>query len=103
MFAGVEKLAPGERLVVDADGTRKNLYWQPHMDASNAPDYDEAVRLVRQALEETVEKQMMSDVPIGAFLSGGLDSTAVVALMGRISRTPVRTFTVGFEFEAGSK
>lgn len=102
LFAGVDKLAPGEYLVVNRDGLRKALYWQPVMDAANPPDYPEAVDQVRAALLETVEMQMMSDVPIGAFLSGGVDSTGIVALMQRLSSKPVQTFTVGFDAPPGS-
>jgi asparagine synthase (glutamine-hydrolysing) len=102
LFAGVEKLAPGEYLRVTREGVRKALYWRPIMDASGAPDYGEAVEQVRAALLETVEMQMMSDVPIGAFLSGGVDSTGIVALMQRFSAQPVQTFTVGFDAPPGS-
>lgn len=102
LFAGVDKLAPGEYLIVNRDGIRRALYWQPIMDAAGAPDYDEAVEQVRAALLETVEMQMMSDVPIGAFLSGGVDSTGIVALMQRFSSQPVRTFTVGYDAPPGS-
>ncbi len=102
LFAGVEKLAPGEFLIANPQGIYKSLYWQPKMDASDAPDYGEAVEQVRAALLETVEMQMMSDVPIGAFLSGGVDSTGIVALMQRLSSKPVQTFTVGFDAPPGS-
>ncbi|MEP7294394.1 MAG: asparagine synthase (glutamine-hydrolyzing), partial [Chloroflexota bacterium] len=102
MFAGIEKLSPGEVLLLERGQIRKALYWQPVMDASHPPDYPEAVKQVRAALLETVEMQMMSDVPIGAFLSGGVDSTAIVALMQRLSSKPVQTFTVGFDSPPGS-
>lgn len=99
MFAGVAKLAPGEMMHVDADGVRVTRYWAPHMDTRHTDmPYDEAVRAVRDKLTEAVEMRLMSDVPIGAFLSGGVDSTAVVALMGRALGKPVETFTVGFNF-----
>ncbi|MCC6803595.1 MAG: asparagine synthase (glutamine-hydrolyzing) [Anaerolineae bacterium] len=103
LFAGIEKLAPGEYLTVSRDGLRRALYWQPIMNAAHAPDYPEAVRQVRAALSEAVQMQMMSDVPIGAFLSGGVDSTAIVALMQQVSSQPVQTFTVGFDAPPGSK
>ncbi|MEP7285917.1 MAG: asparagine synthase (glutamine-hydrolyzing) [Chloroflexota bacterium] len=103
MFAGISKLAPGELLTIDANGLRKDRYWQPHMDTDSQLDYTEAVQQVRQTLTECVEMRLMSDVPLGAFLSGGVDSTAVVALMGRALGRPVQTFTVGFDFESGSK
>jgi asparagine synthase (glutamine-hydrolysing) len=103
MFAGIDKLAPGERLIVQRGVIHREFYWQPHLEAVDPPPYDEAVKQVRAALEETVTMQMMSDVPIGAFLSGGLDSSAVVALMARHSSKPVQTFTVGFDYPPGSK
>lgn len=103
MFAGIEKLAPGERLILNRNTCIQERYWQPHMDTTAPLDYDQAVRQVRQAVTEAVETRLVSDVPIGAFLSGGLDSTAVVALMGRVLHRPPQTFTVGFDFEAASK
>jgi asparagine synthase (glutamine-hydrolysing) len=103
MFAGIDKLAPGERVIVQNGRIHKEFYWQPHLEAVDPPPYEEAVRQVRAALEETVTMQMMSDVPIGAFLSGGLDSSAVVAVMAQRSAQPVQTFTVGFDYPPDSK
>jgi asparagine synthase (glutamine-hydrolysing) len=60
-------------------------------------DESEALDFVEQALLESVQSQLISDVPLGAFLSGGVDSSLIVALMSRISNCPVRTFTIGFE------
>ncbi len=102
MFAGVEKLAPAEYLLLERGALCKGIYWQPVMQSSDPPPYAEAVKSVRAALLEAVEMQMMSDVPIGAFLSGGIDSTSIVALMQRLSRSPVQTFTVGFDSPPGS-
>lgn len=104
LFAGIEKLAPGERLIVEGEAPpRREVYWQPVMDFSAAPpSYDEAVRQVRAAVWEAVEMQMMADVPIGTFLSGGVDSTAVTAIMQKLSGQPVNTFTVGFDMPPGS-
>ncbi len=100
MFAGVNKLAPGEMLTFDADGCTTRRYHTFSMDTRQASHpYDEAVTAVREALTEAVEMRLMSDVPVGAFLSGGLDSTAVVALMAQAMGRPVETFTVGFNFE----
>jgi asparagine synthase (glutamine-hydrolysing) len=103
MFAGICKLAPGERLILERGAITVESYWQPRIEPCDAPPYDEAVRRVRAKLRECVEMQMMSDVPIGTFLSGGVDSTAVAALMQRASAQPINTFTVGFDFPAGSK
>jgi asparagine synthase (glutamine-hydrolysing) len=97
MFAGIEKLSPGEMLILDRGEAQRHRYWQPIMDTTQPMDYAESVRRVREALIEAVEMRLMSDVPIGAFLSGGVDSTAVVAIMGRAMGRPVQTFTVGFE------
>lgn len=104
MFAGIEKVLPGELLIVDRRTCQKVRYWQPVMDTLACDvSYDEMARRVRQMLTEAVEMRLMSDVPLGAFLSGGVDSTAVVALMGRAMGRPVQTFTVGFDFAPNSK
>jgi asparagine synthase (glutamine-hydrolysing) len=99
-LAGVRKLLPGHRLVVDG-GVREEQYWaypqpapEPRLDAPEAAD-----RLLFE-LERAVRDRLMSDVPIGAMLSGGLDSSVVVALMARNMTEPVKTFSVGFS-EAG--
>jgi asparagine synthase (glutamine-hydrolysing) len=99
MFAGIEKLAPGEMMFIDRAGSRKTRYWELTADTTQSMDYDEAVRAVRETLTEAVEMRLMSDVPIGAFLSGGVDSTAIVALMSRAMNRPVTTFTVGFDLD----
>ena len=65
--------------------------------------YDEVVKQVRAALEEAVVLRLMSDVPLGVFLSGGVDSTAVAALVTRATGQPVQSFTVGFDLPPGSK
>ena len=99
MFAGVSKLAPGEMLTFDADGATTRRYHTFTMDTRRTPmPYNDAVAAVREALTEAVEMRLMADVPVGAFLSGGLDSTAVVALMAQAMGRPVETFTVGFDF-----
>jgi asparagine synthase (glutamine-hydrolysing) len=97
MFAGICKLAPGELLIVDRSSVEQRRYWRPAMNTrGSAWSYDAAVKRVRDAVTEAVESRLMSDVPLGAFLSGGVDSTAVVAIMARLTNQPVRTFTVGF-------
>jgi asparagine synthase (glutamine-hydrolysing) len=99
MFAGVSKLAPGEMLIVEAGELSTRTYWTPTLNTQRPPiPYNEAVAAVREAFTQAVEMRLMSDVPIGAFLSGGVDSTAVVALMAQATGQPVQTFTVGFDF-----
>ena len=99
MFDGVQKLAPGTLITVHTGHVQTRRYHTFQMDTRRAPArYDIAVKQVRAALTEAVEMRLMSDVPIGAFLSGGVDSTAVVALMAQAMGRPVETFTVGFDF-----
>ena len=99
-FQGIRKLPPGHLL--DCHGGRVELrrYWTlPEADPAPSFPRDEAVARLRELLEESVRLRLISDVPLGAFLSGGIDSSAVVALMKRVSLDPVRTFTIGFEEE----
>jgi asparagine synthase (glutamine-hydrolysing) len=102
LFAGINKLPAGCMLTCDASGEVKiNRYWDAVVthsdsDASKLSEQDVA-REVRRLLTESIGKRMMSDVPFGVFLSGGIDSTANVALMARLMDRPVRTFTVGFK------
>jgi asparagine synthase (glutamine-hydrolysing) len=95
-LAAVRKLPPGHRLIVD-NGIRIEPYWEF---PAPAPDRTltkaDAVTLVGEALDVAVRDRLMSDVPLGAMLSGGLDSTLVVAMMARASSEPVKTFSVGF-------
>jgi asparagine synthase (glutamine-hydrolysing) len=98
LFAGVQKLPPGCLLTCDSNGDVKvTRYWDAIVPAAS-PDLgeDECAAEVLRLLTESIEKRMMSDVPFGVFLSGGVDSTANVALMARMMNRPVRTFTVGF-------
>lgn len=104
LFAGIYKLAPGELLHVDALGqTQSERYWQAPMSTRHTRvPYKQAVERVRDALETAIRSRLISDVPVGAFLSGGVDSTSVVALMQQERRKPLHTFTVGFEFAQGT-
>lgn len=98
LFAGIKKLPAGHVLTCDEKGQIElTRYWdaivpRPEVAFSEVECAAEILRL----LTESVEKRMMSDVPFGVFLSGGIDSTANVALMARLMNRPVRTFTVGF-------
>ncbi len=99
---GISKLPPGHRLVVDASGARAEQYWaypEPAPDSPRLPDEEYRERLL-SGLEDSVRARLMSDVPLGAMLSGGLDSSIIVALMARNMTEPVKTFSVGFA-EAG--
>jgi len=99
MFRGISKLGPGERLVVAADGTMSSGRWWDPMPSTAVRERvaesgpDEMVAEVRRLLRASVGKRMMSDVPFGVFLSGGLDSSTNVALMAELSDRPVRTYS----------
>ncbi len=105
LFAGVRKLMPGSWLLCDANGTVESRFYLP-------PDGGRLEETIQCAdpvgrflelLEESVRIRMMSDVPFGAFLSGGIDSSAVVGLMARHSNLPLKTFSVGFAEAAYSE
>ena len=94
----VRKLMPGQRLVVDDRGTTLETWWRfPRPSEPDKPATDgEYVEELRERLEEAVRLRLMSDVPLGAMLSGGLDSSVIVALMSQLLTKPVKTFSVGF-------
>src|SRR5689334_658443 len=96
----VRKLMPGHRLVVDSAGVREEAYWSYPEPSPEEMSLDEAGERLLAVLEEAVTLRLMSDVPLGAMLSGGLDSSLIVALMARNMTEPVKTFSVGFA-EAG--
>jgi asparagine synthase (glutamine-hydrolysing) len=95
-FDGVSKLSPAHYALVSAAGVATTRYWtleyRPKLEVSE----DEAAERVRAELREATRLRMISDVPLGAFLSGGIDSSAVVALMATMSGQPVKTFSIGF-------
>jgi asparagine synthase (glutamine-hydrolysing) len=96
LLRGVRKLAPGHRLVADRSGYKVERYWRPRPQVDERLTEADYVAILQERLEAAVRRQMMSDVPIGALLSGGLDSAVVVAIMSQCSDQPVRTFSVGF-------
>lgn len=106
-YEGVRSVPPGHVLVLEADGSAvEREYWSPHVPGLGGVTplrlgEREAATAVRDHLDRAVERRMVADVPLGAFLSGGVDSSAVVALMARHTTTPLRTFTIGFEDSAG--
>jgi asparagine synthase (glutamine-hydrolysing) len=107
LFAGIRKLAPGHRLIVDADTGEHSLerYWQPLPDPEESGRRrppEEYVERLERLVRESIRLRMMSDVPYGAFLSGGLDSSLNVALMAELADRPVSTFSVAIENDARS-
>jgi asparagine synthase (glutamine-hydrolysing) len=96
IFRGIGKLPPGHVAVLEDDRLSVRPYWQPDFNFERPMSEGEAVERVRAALTEAVRSQLMSDVPLGAFLSGGVDSSVIVALMQQLAPMPIKTFTVGF-------
>lgn len=105
IYQGVWKLEPATIAVFNCAGERLKTYkyWDAFEVASQATEemeslgYKAAVDLLESKLSKAVTRQMMADVPLGAFLSGGVDSSVVVALMQKQSTIPVKTFTIGFD------
>ncbi len=97
IFRGVRKLAPGHRLTWTRDGgIVESEYWSPARSERPAIDEREAVAELRRLIDESVRIHLESDVPLGAFLSGGIDSSAVVASMRRQMDSRPLTFSIGF-------
>ncbi|MDB4912602.1 MAG: hypothetical protein JWM95_246, partial [Gemmatimonadetes bacterium] len=98
IFKGVSKLPPGHVLTWDAmRGVEISQYWTPVRPETPIADEREAVEELRRLLADAVESHLESDVRLGAFLSGGIDSSTVVAQMTKLSSTQVETFSIGFE------
>jgi len=97
MFAGIRKLPPGHYLVNDEQGCRVKRYFTPVAESESRLTEGDQISLLQEGLAAAVRRQMISDVPVGALLSGGVDSGVVVAIMRQLSDSPIRTFTVGFE------
>jgi len=97
IFLDVHQLAPAECITFQDGKLHRSSYWQLRWGRGDAPPtFAEATRECRAHLENAVKAQQMSDVPLGAFLSGGLDSTTIVGLLARNSPAPIKTFTIGF-------
>ena len=103
-FKGVYKLPPAHYLTLDLKQTgfekRIERYWALDYEPKLRIDEDEACEVLREKMTEAVRLRMISDVPLGAFLSGGVDSSVVVGLMARLSGAKVKTFSIGFNESA---
>lgn len=96
IFEGIKKLPPASVLIWERDGWRVEQYWQlPTTVLANVTE-EEWTHRIRGELERAVRDHMVSDVPLGAFLSGGIDSSAVVALMAAAGGEPVNTYSIGY-------
>src|SRR4051812_10829748 len=111
LFAGVRKLLPGHVLVFESGEVKTRQYWDvprresrpdagPRTGSRHVEGAPEPVSRFRELLEESVRLRLMSDVPLGMFLSGGIDSSAIAALMARMIDRPLQTFSVAFKDRA---
>jgi asparagine synthase (glutamine-hydrolysing) len=99
LLEGFEKMLPGHYLVVERGRVEDRTYWDVpfgHIDNRSEAEW---VEHIQAKLLQTVQMQLISDVPLGAFLSGGLDSSTIVAIMARLTGRPVKTYSIGYEGE----
>ncbi len=99
IFKNVYKLLPGHILIASPENIVTRAYWDLDFSYENN-SFPEASQEIKRLLGECVESHLESEVPLGAFLSGGIDSSTVVALMAKATRQPVKTFSIGFESKA---
>jgi asparagine synthase (glutamine-hydrolysing) len=98
IFEGMHRLPAAHKLVIERGGEPKvSRWWQLEFEPKWKIDDLEAIEQARKLLAAAVERRLISEVPLGAFLSGGLDSSTIVALMAEQSANPVQTFSIGFE------
>jgi len=103
VFRAVRKVRPGHYLVASAEGVREVSYWDFTFGRIEDRTEDEWCEILRDGLSEATRVRLMSDVPLGAFLSGGLDSSSVVAMMSHLVQEPVVTCSIGFDEEEFSE
>ena len=96
-FKQIRKLEPGHWLKWKDGNVETRRYWLPNFSKKIKISEDEAIQETTRILRESTKLRMISEVPLGAFLSGGVDSSIVVALMAQESAAPVKTFSIGFE------
>ena len=99
IFEGIRRLPPGHVLICDGDRVSVRRYWELDPRPPESCVEADLIQEFRSRFREAVKVRLVSDVPLGAFLSGGIDSSAVVATMAEVSSQPVRTFTIGYDGE----
>ena len=97
LFAGIYKVQPGHWLLCEHGTVRSECYWDfAFAETENLPE-QEYIKGIRRHISRAVEERMMADVPLGSFLSGGVDSSIITGTMSQLMRQPVKTFAVGFD------
>lgn len=99
MFKGIKKLMPGHSLSYDYREVKIKKYWDVQISPDETKPEDYYRKLLYKRLKEAVKIRMMSEVPLGAYISGGIDSSSIVGLMSSLVEEPIKTFSVGFGFE----
>lgn len=98
IFRKISKLEPGSRLIIKEGDVRVERYWDLRFDINNRFSSNEAGEKLIALLKESVRRRLISDVPLGVFLSGGIDSSAVVAMMAELmDPKDIKTFSIGFK------
>ncbi|MBW1763610.1 MAG: asparagine synthase (glutamine-hydrolyzing) [Deltaproteobacteria bacterium] len=99
IFKNIRKLCPGEYLIGDKEGISIRSYWdiEPQIGVLEKINFNEHKKQLYEKMEGAVRRRLISDVPLGAFLSGGIDSSIIVALMARNSNNPIKTFSIGYK------
>lgn len=99
VFKGVFKLPPAHWLKMNISEKKHNIkrYWNISYLRKTGMSFNDAAAKLRELMEESIKARLVSDVPLGAFLSGGMDSTIVAGLMSKLSNDKVKTFTIGFD------
>lgn len=95
MLEGIHKLPPGHHMTVEGGSVKIKRYWNLELKAKRSNQYS---RELRELLEDSVKRRMISDVPVGAYLSGGIDSSSIVTMMSRLT-DELKTFSIGFNSE----
>lgn len=106
-YDGIEKILPGQFVEISLNDfqVETSSYWRPEdvkpvLDTSHLTE-ENVISNVRSLLEKSVESQLVADVPVGVFLSGGIDSSAITAFASKFSNNRIKTFSVGFDFDKG--
>ena len=102
IFKGIKKLLPGHMIVISNEKIKVNSYWDvAHSNASENHDGEESYQEnIYLKLKESVKRRLISDVPLGVFLSGGIDSSSITALMSEVAVSKIKTFSIGFKEES---
>lgn len=102
IYANVSRLPAGHLLLVNAHGIKQTCYSEPTAPSLHKGAYQDIAAELIQVLQDSVQAHLVADVPVGVFLSGGVDSSVVVALMRRMGQKEIKTFTIGYDPKFGS-